>query len=96
MFTTLSLDEVQKWRVTGFHGGRKVTFLKEQMYVKQGLKREETIENGHSQKALEYPLSTDVCAILKFVTRPKITLFRLKMLKRLWKGIGGPGKTTDG
>lgn len=66
------------------------------MYVKQGLKREETIENGHSQKALEYPLSTDVCAISKFVTRPKITLFRLKMLKRLWKGIGGPGKLLMG
>ena len=63
MFTTLSLDEAQKCWVTGFHGCGKITFLKEQMFVKQGLKRKETIENGYSQKALEYPLSTDVCAI---------------------------------
>ena len=29
VFTTLSLEEARRWRITGFHRGRKITFLKE-------------------------------------------------------------------
>ena len=60
------------------------------MYLKQGLKREEAIDFLARTAFLSKPgvsnLSTDVCAIREFVTRPKITrLFRLK--------LDDPGKT---
>ena len=29
VFTTLSLEEARRWRIIGFHRGRKITFLKE-------------------------------------------------------------------
>ena len=61
------------------------------MYLKQGFKREEAIDFLARTAFLSKPgvsnLSTDVCAIPEFVTRPKIIrLFRLK--------LDGPGKTT--
>ena len=59
------------------------------MCVKQGLKREEAIDfllgRLSSISAGVSKLSTDVCAISEFETRPKITLTPLKMLKRLYK-----------
>ena len=55
-----------------------------QTYVQQGLKREEAIDFYkktflNTRRVSE--LLTDVCAISEFITM--ITLFRLKMLKRL-------------
>ena len=54
-----------------------------QMYVKQGLKREEAIDFFARRAFLNKRWSKDICAISEFVARPKKALFRLKMLKRL-------------
>ena len=80
LFSKMADSRVSSWKEDDLLKGAL------QKYVKQGLKREEAID-FYGETFLNTPgvseHSTDVYAISKFITG--MTLFRLKMLKRLLK-----------